>query len=106
MHTTQTHHLLCDVVGTETASKLGRERQTALLKSFGRGAAAVAIVAFAGCQQFAGKTGKASVAPPAIAAHVIVDAHAVAFKSGSDLAVPDLSHQASADLVSAVRDHR
>ena len=115
MHTIQTHHLLCDLVGAETASKLGRERQTALLKSFGTGAAALAIVAFAGCQQFAGKTGKASVAPPAIAAYVIVDAHdslwisrahAVAFRSGSDLAVPDLSHQASADLVGAVREHR
>ena len=101
MHTIQTHHLLCDLVGAETASKLGRERQTALLKSFGTGAAALAIVAFAGCQQLSDKTGKASVARPVMAVQVIVDAHdsrwisqahAVAFKSGSDLAVPDLSH--------------
>ena len=101
MHAIQTHHLLCDLVGAETASKLGKDRQTALLKSFGTGVAALAIVAFAGCQQFAGKTGKASVAQPEAVAHAIADAHdsnwisqghAVAAKSGSDLVVPDLSY--------------
>ena len=101
MHAIQTHHLLCDLVGSETASKLAKDRQTALLKSFGTGVAALAIVAFAGCQQFVGKTGKASVAQPAVVVHASVDAHdsswisqahAVASKSGSDLAVPDLSY--------------
>ena len=101
MHTIQTHHLLCDLVGAETASKLGKDRQTALLKSFGTGVAALAIVAFAGCQQFAGKTGTAAVAQPEVVVHAIIDAHdgswishahAVASKSGSDLAVPDLSY--------------
>ena len=101
MHAIQTHHLLCDLVGSETASKLGKDRQTALLKTFGTGVAALAIVAFAGCQQFAGKTGKASVAQPAVVAHTTVDAHdsswisqahAVASKNGSDLAMADLSY--------------
>ena len=101
MHAIQTHHLLCDLVGAETASKLGKDRQTALLKSFVAGVAALAIVAFAGCQQFAGKTGKAPVAQPEAVVHAINDAHdsswisqahAVASKSGSDLAVPDLSY--------------
>ena len=101
MHTIQTHHLLCDLVGAETASKLGKDRQTALLKSFGTGVAALAIVAFAGCQQFAGKTSTAAVAQPAVVVHAITDAHdsswisqahAVAAKTGSDVTVPDLSY--------------
>ena len=101
MHTIQTHHLLCDLVGAETASKLGKDRQTALLKSFGTGVAALAIVAFAGCQQFAGKTGKAPVAQPEAVVHAIADAHdsswisqahAVAAKTASDVTVPDLSY--------------
>ena len=101
MHAIQTHHLLCDLVGAKTASKLGQTRQAALLKSFGTGAAALAIVAFAGCQQFAGKAGKASVAQPAVVAHTTVDAHdsswisqahTVASKNGSDLAMADLSY--------------
>ena len=101
MHAIQTHHLLCDLVGSETASKLGQDRQTALLKSFGTGVAALAIVAFAGCQQFAGKTGKAPVAQPEAVVHAINDAHdsswisqahAVAAKTASDVAVADLSY--------------
>ena len=101
MHAIQTHHLLCDLVGSETASKLGQDRQTALLKSFGIGVAALAIVAFAGCQQFAGKTGKAPVAQPEAVVHAINDAHdsswisqahAVAAKTASDVAVADLSY--------------
>lgn len=101
MHAIQTHHLLCDLVGAQTASKLGHARQTALLKSFSAGAAALAIVAFAGCQQFASKTGKAPVAQPAAMAPAIVDAHdsswisqahAAVSKNGSDLAVADLSY--------------
>ena len=101
MHTIQTHHLLCDLVGAETALKLNKNRQTALLKSFGTGVAALAIVAFAGCQQFASKTGKTSVAPPEAVAQEIFDAHdsswisqahAVASKIGSEAAVPDLSY--------------
>ena len=101
MHAIQTHHLLCDLVGAETASKLGKDRQTALLKSFGTGVAALAIVAFAGCQQFAGKTGKAPVAQPEVVVHAIIDAHdgnwisqahAVAAKTASDVTVPDLSY--------------
>lgn len=101
MHTIQTHHLLCDLVGVETASKLNKDRQTALLKSFGTGVAALAIVAFAGCQQFAGKTSSAAVAQPKAVVHVIADAHdsswisqahAVAAKTASDVAVPDLSY--------------
>ena len=100
MHTIQTHHLLCDLVGAETASKLGKDRQAALLKSFGTGVAALAIVAFAGCQQFAGKTSSAALAQPKAVVRVIADAHdsswisqahAVASKSGSEVAVPDLS---------------
>ena len=100
MHTIQTHHLLCDLVGAETASKLGKDRQAALLKSFGTGVAALAIVAFAGCQQFAGKTSSAALAQPKAVVRVIADAHdsswisqahAAASKSGSEVAVPDLS---------------
>lgn len=101
MHAIQTHHLLCDLVGAETASKLGKDRQTALLKSFGTGVAALAIVAFAGCQQFAGKTSTAAVAQPKAVVHTITDAHdsswisqahAVAAKTASDVEVPDLSY--------------
>ena len=101
MHTIQTHHLLCDLVGAEKALKLGKDRQTALLKSFGTGVAALAIVAFAGCQQFAGKTGKAPVAQPEAVVHATIDAHdsswisqahAVAAKTGFDVAVSDLSY--------------
>lgn len=101
MHTIQTHHLLCNLVGAETASKLGKDRQTALLRSFGTGVAALTLVAFAGCQQFADKTGKAPLAQPEVVAHAIIDAHdsrwisqahAVASRSGSEVAVPDLSY--------------
>ena len=101
MHAIQSHHLLCDLVGAETASKLAKDRQSALLKSFGRGVAALAIVAIAACQQFAGKTSTAAVAPPEAVVHAIADAHdsrwisqahAVAAKTGSDFAVPDLSY--------------
>ena len=101
MHAIQTHHLLCDLVGAETALELGKNRQTALLKSFGTGVAALAIVAFAGCQQFAGKTSTAAVAQPEAVVHAIADAHdsswisqahAVAAKTGSDVVMPDLSY--------------
>ena len=101
MHTIQTHHLLSDLVGAEAAAKLGTERQTALLKSFGVGVAALAIVGFGGCQQFAGKTSTAAVVQPAAVVHAITDthdsnwisqAHAQAVKTGSDVAVADLSY--------------
>ena len=101
MHTIQTHHLLSDLIGADAAAKLGKQRQTALLKSFGAGLAALAIVAFAGCQQFAGKTSTAAVAQPEAVVHAIADAHdstwisqahAVAAKTGSDVTVADLSY--------------
>ena len=101
MHAIQTHHLLCDLVGAETASKLGKDRQTALLKSFGTGVAALAIVAFAGCQQFAGKSGVAAVVQPAAVVQAAADthdsnwisqAHVQAVKTASDVAVADLSY--------------
>ena len=101
MHAIQTHRLLCKLVGGETVSRLGRDGRIVLLKSFSTGVAALAIVAFAGCQQFAGKTGKTSVALPETVAQEIFEAHdsnwisqahAVASKIGSEAAVPDLSY--------------
>lgn len=104
MHAIQTHHLPCDLVGAETARELEQDRRTALVKSFGAGVAALAIVAFAGCQQFAGKTGstaKTPVAQPELVVNAVIDAHdsswiaqahAAASKSGSDAAVSDLSY--------------
>lgn len=101
MHTTQIHHLLCDPVEDKAASKLGKNLQATWLKLFSAGVAALAIVASAGCQQFADKTGKAPMSQPVALAHAITDAHdgnwisqahAVAAKSGSEVAGSDLSY--------------
>lgn len=101
MHTIQTHHLLSDLIGADAAAKPGKLRQTALLKSFGAGLAALAIVGFGGCQQFAGKSGIAAVVHPAAVVQAAADAHdsnwisqahVQAVKTASDVAVADLSY--------------
>ena len=101
MHTIQTYHLHFEQIGGETLSRLNKDGRTVLLKSFRLGVAALAIVAFAGCQQFAGKTGKTSVAQPESVAQETFDAHdsswisqahALASKTGSEAAMPDLSY--------------
>ena len=101
MHTIQSHHLLSDLIGADAAAKLGKQRQTALLKSFGAGLAALAIVGFGGCQQFAGKSGVAAVVQPAAVVQAAADthdsnwisqAHVQAVKTASDVAVADLSY--------------
>ena len=103
MHTItiQTHHLLSELIGADAAAKPGKQRQTALLKSIGAGLAAMAIVAFGGCQQFAGKSGIAAVAQPAAAVQTAADVHdgnwisqthVQAVKTASDVAVADLSY--------------